>query len=238
MLNELDTPRIAVLCSRRAPGIEELLHHPSRNRLYEVACVVTTEEAFSDRELIEAAGVPLLVHPLRRFHLDRDATVRDMAVRREYDAATAQVLLQLGVNMVVLLGYLYILTDRMLEPFEDAIINVHDSDLTLKNRDGSRRFVGLHSTRDAIVSGAAETRSTVHLVNREVDGGPVVLLSEGFPVAPFVHEAVAAEASDVVKAYAYAQREWMMRKSWGTLVVRAIEHFSASVFCEAQVVAR
>lgn len=227
MLNGLENLRIAVLCSRRAPGLQTLLHHPNRDRLYDLACVVTTEESFGERMQIETAGVPVIAHPLRRFHQVRNAPLRDLAARREYDDATAEILDRLGVNLVVLLGYLYILTEPMLRRFDGRIVNIHDADLTLRRPDGSRRFVGLHSTRDAIIAGATETRSSVHFVEREVDGGPVLLLGDPYPVAPFAHAAVAAGAVDVVKAYAYAHREWMMRSSWGELLIRSLEHLAA-----------
>jgi folate-dependent phosphoribosylglycinamide formyltransferase PurN len=229
MLNQLESLRIAVLCSRRAPGLGMLLHHPQRDRMYEVVCVVTSEEEFPERGLVEAAGVPLLVHPLRSYHQSRGASIRDMSVRRGYDDATAQALLRLGVNAVVLLGWLYIVTDPMLSAFDGRLINVHDSDLTVVRADGGRRFVGLHSTRDAIIAGATETRSTVHFVNREVDAGPVLLRSEAFPVAPFALDAVAAGAIDIVKAYSYAHREWMMRTAWGPLVVHSLEHLASAM---------
>jgi folate-dependent phosphoribosylglycinamide formyltransferase PurN len=227
MLNALENLRIGVLCSHRAPALDTLLHHPNRGRLYDIACVITSEESFNERLPIEAAGVPVLSNPIRRYHHDHDAPMRDLAARRGYDESTAEVFDRLGVNTVVLLSYLYIVTEPMLQRFDGRMLNIHDADLTLRRPDGSRRFVGLHSTRDAIVAGASETRSSVHFVEREVDAGPVLLVSDPFPVAPFVHDAVSAGAFDVVKAYAYAHREWMIRSSWGGLLVRSLEHLAS-----------
>ncbi len=227
MLNLFETPRVAVLCSRRAPGLDVLLHHPHRRSLYDIACVVTTDPDFADRERVEAAGVPVLVHPIHIFHGERQASIRDLSVRREYDAVTAESLKHLGVNTVLMLSYLYILTDPMLDRFRDHIFNIHDSDLTIQRADGRRKYIGLHSTRDAIIAGESETRSTVHLVNTEIDGGPIVLRSDPLPVAPFVHDALAAGAADIVKAYAYAHREWMLRSMWGALAVRTLEQMCA-----------
>jgi hypothetical protein len=80
----------------------------------------------------------------------------------------------------------------------------------------------LHATRDAIYAGERETRSSVNLATPQLDGGPVLSRSEAFPVAPFVHEAVARGEHDIVRAYAYAQREWMMRSTWGALALEAV----------------
>jgi folate-dependent phosphoribosylglycinamide formyltransferase PurN len=185
--------RVAVLCSRRAPGIEALLPH--------VTCVIATHE-----KATLPPGVPVMHHPIRAYE-----------DRRTYDAMTAHVLRELGVDVVLCLGYIFVLTDVMLNAFPNRIFNIHDSDLTLRRDDGERRYVGLRSTRDAILAGEPETRSTLHLVTEKLDGGPILALSRAYPVAPFVHEAAAAGHMDIVKAYAYAQREWMMRDSWGKL---------------------
>lgn len=145
--------------------------------------------------------------------LERQAPRR--AERAPFDAETAAMFHRFHVDAVVCLGYLYVITEPLLAAFPDRILNVHDSDLP--------RYPGLHATRDAIYAGERETRSSVHLVTPQLDGGPVLARSEAFPVAPFVHEAVARGEHDIVRAYAYAQREWMMRSTWGALAADALE---------------
>ena len=103
--------------------------------------------------------------------------------------------------------------------FPDRILNVHD---------GGSEYPGLHSTRDAIIAGARETHSIVHLVTPDLDAEPIVVRSKAFPVAPFAREAALAGERDIVRAYAYAHREWMMRSAWGDLVVRALEQVAAA----------
>jgi folate-dependent phosphoribosylglycinamide formyltransferase PurN len=203
MLNR--TPKLAVLCSKRAPGIEPLLPH--------LTCVITTHENASI-----PAGVPVIHHPIRAYD-----------DRRTYDALSAYVLRELGVDTILCLGYIYVLTDVMLSAFPNRIFNIHDSDLTIKHPDGERKYTGLRSTRDAIVAGERETRSTLHLVTDKLDGGPILALSRPYPVAPFVHEAAAAGHTDIVKAYAYAQREWMMRDCWGKLALSVVGGWQLAV---------
>lgn len=132
--------------------------------------------------------------------------------RKAFDAETAAMLR--GCDVVVLLGYLFIITESLLAAFPDRIFNVHDSDLPL--------YPGLHATRDAIYAGERETRSSVHIVTTDLDAGPVIARSEAFPVAPFIHDAVVAGEHDIVRAYAYAHREWMMRRTWGALAAEAV----------------
>jgi folate-dependent phosphoribosylglycinamide formyltransferase PurN len=210
MLNDL--LHVGVLCSKHAPGLDALLRHPLRGSFYEVKCVVTSEANFCE------CAVPVLAHPIRQLYDENRAPLHDKRVRRFYDGETALILRRFGVDTVLLLGYLYVITEPLLSAFPDRILNVHD---------GSPNYPGLHATRDAILAGEPETRSVVHIVTKELDSGPVVARSAAFPVAPFVREAVAAGESDIVRAYAYAHREWMMRSSWGDLVVRTLECVAA-----------
>jgi len=142
--------------------------------------------------------------------------------RRSFDIQTSVMLARYDVDAVMLLGYIYIITEPLLAAFPDRILNVHDSDLTLRNDDGSPRYPGLHATRDAIYGGERETRSCVHIVTPELDAGPVVARSNAFPVAPFVRVAASRGEHDIVRAYAYAQREWMMRSTWGALAFEGL----------------
>jgi folate-dependent phosphoribosylglycinamide formyltransferase PurN len=155
-----------------------------------------------------------------------DRRPRLARARKEFDAETLSMLREFDVDAVVLLGYLFVITEPLLAAFPDRILNIHDADLTLRNADGSPRYPGLHATRDAIFAGERETRSSVHLVTPQLDGGPVIVRSKAFPVAPFIHEAVARGEDDIVRAYAYAQREWMMRSSWGELAAEGVSMLS------------
>jgi folate-dependent phosphoribosylglycinamide formyltransferase PurN len=145
---------------------------------------------------------------------------------RPDDAVTHDLFLAAGVDVVLLLGYRYIVRDPLLSAF--PILNIHDSDLRITRPDGERRYIGLHSTRDAILAGEKETRSTLHVVTEKLDGGPIVSVSRAYPVAPFVHEAAIAGHIDIVKAYAYAQREWMMRDAWGEMLIAALARAEAA----------
>lgn len=227
MLNAFEDLRIGVLCSKRAPGLDALLRHPLRGSLYDIACVITTEPFLSETNGIEASGVPVMSHPMLQ---------KKLVYRPQYDDVTAETLARLDVNLVVLLGYIYIVTYPLLGKFSDRVVNIHDSDLTLRKADGSRRYVGLHSTRDAIIAGEKQTRSTVHLVTQEIDAGPILAMSEPYPVAPFAREASVEGHVDIVRAYSYAHREWMMRDSWGPLLIRTIENLACGAVIEEAMV--
>jgi phosphoribosylglycinamide formyltransferase-1 len=228
-----ETLNVAVLTSRRAPGLEGLLRHPMRGRLFNVTVLITSELSFPQTRVAERADVPVLVHPLRTYCDDRKVSIRDRAERRDYDAATADMLTFLGIDTVLLLGYTYVLTEPMLCRFPRRILNIHDSDLTICRPDGTRRYTGLRSTREAIVAGEHYTRSTAHLVTAELDGGPIITMSEPYSVPRIALAAAERGDMSVIKPCAWMHRQAMMN-DWGELAVRALEYLSAGALVEEE----
>ena len=216
--------RVGVLTSARAPGLERLLERSSGSGApYRIAGVVASDPQSSALPAARAADVPAAVHDPEDFCRRRGTEVGDREARRAFDRQLALRLRSLGAEAVVMCGYLWIATDVLLGAFPDRVFNIHDADLTLRDGDGVPLYRGLRSTRDAVFAGEPETRSTVHLATERVDVGPPLLLSRPFPVHPMVEDARAWRARDLLKAYAYAQREWMMEACWGTLLDRALE---------------
>lgn len=222
------TLKVGVLTSKRAPGLEQLLHHPQRNKLFEIAGVISTEPSFALAESLERGGVPVLLHPLRRFCDDYGVSVRNCVARWAYDRQTANILRLLNVDTVLLLGYLYLLTEPILKEFPGRILNIHDSDLSIRRPDGERCYVGLHSTRDAILAGERVTRSTVHIVTHRLDAGPMVVMSEGYPVPVAATNAALFGDLESVKKHAWTQRQTMMN-DWGTLAAQGLECIASGV---------
>jgi folate-dependent phosphoribosylglycinamide formyltransferase PurN len=207
--------RVAIVCSRRAPGLREFLDLGSPQT---IATVLTSDPECSERERLANAGVPLLVHDLAAFYRERGRPRTDLAVRSEYDRATVKQLAPLRPDLIVLCGCLHILTEPVLAAYPERVVNIHDSDLP--------RYPGLHAVRDAVLAGERETRSTVHLATAAVDRGPALLRSWAFPTHPMIDQARAWGATDVLHAYAYAHREWMMRAAWGYLLAEAVTLFA------------
>jgi phosphoribosylglycinamide formyltransferase-1 len=99
--------------------------------------------------------------------------LRDYASRGERDSAMANWLQQRDVEVVVLAGYMHILTPQFLARFPERVINVHPSLLP--------DFPGAHAVADQLAAGVRESGATVHLVDEGVDSGPI-LLQERIPV--------------------------------------------------------
>ena len=95
--------------------------------------------------------------------------------RAERDLVMATWLEEHGVELVVLAGYMQLLTKAFLIRFPDRIVNVHPSLLPA--------FPGAHAIRDAIAAGADPTGVTVHYVDDGLDTGPV-LAQEPVPLEP------------------------------------------------------
>jgi folate-dependent phosphoribosylglycinamide formyltransferase PurN len=195
---------------------------PNRGRLYDVVCLFATDDACADMPVAAAHGIPVLYHPILDFCRSRGLRLTDPMGRAAYDRETVERLVPFGVDLIVLSSYLYILSRPMLTAFRHRIINVHHSDLTQRDRDGGPQWPGLRAVRDAIVAGTHYTRATVHLVTEQLDGGPPFLRSWPFPVSPLAADALKHGDMDVVRAYAWAHQEWMIRATWGPLLAQAI----------------
>ncbi len=95
--------------------------------------------------------------------------------REERDRAMARWLTEQGVEIVVLAGYMHLLTEPFLDAFPERIVNVHPSLLP--------EFPGAHAVADQLAAGVGESGASVHLVDEGVDTGRV-LAQERVPVLP------------------------------------------------------
>ena len=216
--------RVAVLCSQRAPGLVHLLNADARRGSeFEVVCCLTSNDTFAEEVRVERRGVRCVAHPIRDFCRARNARLQDLRARVDYDAMTLQLLAPYRPDILILAGYLLLLTEPVLQTFEGRILNVHHSDLAQRDASGGPRYPGLRAVRDALVAGERETRATVHVVTPRLDDGPVVLRSWPFAVPEIARRASGNRAPDALRAYAWAHQEWMLRTAWGPLLSRAIE---------------
>lgn len=213
---------MAVVTSARAPGLVTLLS-AGDDDAYQLVGVVASDPCSTALPLARDAGLPCTVHDVGAFYAARGKRRSDMAVRAEYDRELARILGRFSPDVVALCGYLHILTEPVLTAHRDCLLNVHDSDLSIRDEAGRPRYRGLHATLDAIKAGERETRSTVHVVRAAVDAGPALFVSRPFPVYRELVDAARQDgATDILKAYAFAQREWMMRSAWGPMLHAAL----------------
>jgi Formyl transferase len=129
--------------------------------------------------------------------------------------------------VILLDGYLYLVTKPLLNAFPHRILNLHFSDLTLRHDDGTPRFPGIRAVRDALSAGCQETRATVHLVNEFPDDGAPVVVSWPFAVSPPAHDLRAIGASSSFGGYVHAHQQWMMQAASGPLMAAALRLVSS-----------
>lgn len=100
----------------------------------------------------------------------RALSPRDFADRPGYDAALAALVASFEPQLVVLAGFMRILSPNFIAAFADRILNIHPSLLPL--------YRGLHTHRRALKAGDRLHGASVHFVTEELDGGPVVIQAQ------------------------------------------------------------
>ncbi|HSC72981.1 MAG TPA: phosphoribosylglycinamide formyltransferase [Gaiellaceae bacterium] len=120
-----------------------------------IAAVASNRPGVRALERAQAAGIPARVFELERYadRASRDRELADWLVLR-------------GVELVVLAGYMHLLTTPFLDRFPDRIVNVHPSLLP--------DFPGAHAIDDALAAGVDTTGVTVHFVDEGLDTGTVI----------------------------------------------------------------
>jgi phosphoribosylglycinamide formyltransferase-1 len=221
--SEFRPPRIAVMTSHSAAGIEGLLADGHRGTLYHLVAVIGSDTSIVEQEIIDAAGVPTILRPLQHYFDERHLPIRRLHEREDYDAETADILRRLEIDYVILIGYHYIITEPLLAAFPQRIVALHDGDLTIRDEDGHRKYTGLHAVRDAILDGVEETRCSAYIVTREVGGGPLFLISGSYPLAAMATDARQWGSSELLTRYADIHRAWMQRSGWRSMLVRIME---------------
>jgi len=141
---------IGVLASGEGTNLQALI-----DRGLPIAAVASNRSGVRALERATAAGIPAGVFELEGYE--------DRATR---DEAMADWLEEHGVRLVVLAGYMHLLTTGFLARFPERIVNVHPSLLP--------EFPGVRPIEDALAAGVETTGVTVHLVDEGVDTGPIL----------------------------------------------------------------
>lgn len=224
---EADRPlRVVVFFSGGASGFRYLREHdPGYGDAYQIVGGFTDDPDAAGIEAFRAADVPVVVRDVRAFYDERDADLGDLGIRETFDEGTADRIAEFEPDLVLLSGYMWILTDPVVEAY--PVVNVHPADLTI-TEDDERVYVGADPVFDAIADGREATRSSVHLVTTEVDAGPLLVLSKPFPVhRELVDSLQAFERETALRAYADAHQEWMKWEGDGPALAKALALLSA-----------
>jgi phosphoribosylglycinamide formyltransferase-1 len=163
----MHTPRLGILGSTRGTNLLTLINAIQTNRLQASIPIVISNK--SDALILERA---------RSHHLNAQFVDPTGLSRTDYDKKLSTLLQAAQVDLVVLIGYMRILSPEFVSTWQDKIINVHPSLLP--------QFAGgmdAHVHQAVLDAGVKETGCTVHRVTAEVDAGPI-LIQEKCAVLP------------------------------------------------------
>ena len=156
---------IVILISGRGSNMEAIVRAqqaeawPAR-----IAAVISNKPDAKGLAFAHANGIPTAVVPNKEF-----------PTREAFDAALQATIDRFEPDLVVLAGFMRILTAPFVEHYAGRMLNIHPSLLPL--------FPGLHTHRQALDAGVEEHGATVHFVTAELDHGPAVIQAR-IPVLP------------------------------------------------------
>jgi phosphoribosylglycinamide formyltransferase-1 len=156
---------IVILISGRGSNMEAVVRAaqaegwPAR-----IAAVISNKPDAGGLAFAQSRGIPTAV-----------VSNKEFATRGEFDARLQEVIDTFRPDLVVLAGFMRILTAPFVEHYAGRMLNIHPSLLPL--------FPGLHTHQQALDAGMTEHGATVHFVTAELDHGPSVLQAR-IPVLP------------------------------------------------------
>jgi len=154
-----DPVRLAVLVSGGGSGLAALLRYQRTPRCHRTTLVIADNTDAGGLQHGRDAGVTSVGVPLpMEVEKSERRVVHERLVNAELEAA--------DVELVVLSGYMRILTPWFVRRWKGRLINIHPSLLP--------DFPGAHAHRDALAAGVSITGCTVHLVDEGVDSGPIL----------------------------------------------------------------
>lgn len=152
--------RTGVLISGRGSNMTALVD-AARDPAFpaEIVCVVSNKADAKGLDFAAANGIAAKVIDHKAF-----------ATREEFEAALDAYLRSMNVEIVVLAGFMRVLTASFIAGWEGRMLNIHPSLLPA--------YKGLHTHERALADGATKHGCTVHLVTPELDAGPILLQAE------------------------------------------------------------
>ena len=158
-----DPVRLAVLISGGGSGLAALLRYQRTPRCHRTTLVITDKTDAGGLQHGRDAGVRSVGVPLpMEVEKSKRRVAHERLVNAELEAA--------DVELVVLSGYMRILTPWFVRRWKGRLVNIHPSLLP--------DFPGAHAHRDALAAGVSVTGCTVHLVDEGVDSGPILAQRE------------------------------------------------------------
>ncbi len=156
--------KLAILISGSGSNLQAFIDACASGALpASIALVLSNKPGAGGLERAEAAGIPTLTIDHRNFDS-----------REAFDQAMLDALAPVAPDLVILAGFMRILTPAFIAAFRGRLLNIHPSLLP--------KYPGLNTHQRALDAGDTEVGATVHFVTEELDGGPPLLFAR-VPVA-------------------------------------------------------
>jgi phosphoribosylglycinamide formyltransferase-1 len=155
--------RIAVLVSGSGTNLQAIIDAEERGEISsgKVSLVISDRDKTKALERAEKAGIETIVVDRNSFNDSSYFAKKLVSILREKE-----------IGLVVLAGFMSILTEEITDAYRMKIINIHPS---LIPSFCGKGYYGLKVHREALKYGVKITGATVHFVTEEVDGGPIIL---------------------------------------------------------------
>ena len=155
--------KIAVLVSGGGTNLQALIDAQHAGQIVngEIVAVISSDPTAYALQRAANAGIPGYV-----------VARKDYPSNQAMTAALVEKLQSLNVDLVVLAGFMTILTEEMVQAYPNAIINIHPALIPSFCGPGC---YGLHVHEKALAYGVKLSGATVHFVSEECDGGPIIL---------------------------------------------------------------
>ncbi|MBQ9269736.1 MAG: phosphoribosylglycinamide formyltransferase [Oscillospiraceae bacterium] len=182
--------KIAVLVSGGGTNLQALIDAQHRGEIPggEITAVIASKPGVYALERAKQAGIPGYV-----------VARSDYASARAMTVALVEKLRALEIDLVVLAGFMTIITEEMVSAYPNAILNVHPALIPSFCGQG---YYGLHVHEKALEYGVKVSGATVHFVSEECDGGPIVLQK-----AVYVEE---GDTPEILQKRIMEQAEWVI----------------------------
>ena len=177
---------IAVLVSGGGTNLQALIDSDIQGG--KITAVISSNPEAYALERAKKAGIPGYV--VRR---------KDYPTNQAMTVALVETLKSLNIDLVVLAGFMTILTEEMVKAYPNAIINVHPALIPSFCGEG---FYGLHVHEAALAYGVKLSGATVHFVSEECDGGPIIA-QKAVPVLP-------GDTPEVLQKRIMQEAEWIL----------------------------
>ena len=155
--------RIAVLVSGGGTNLQALIDAQGRGEIVngEISIVISSAPEVYALERAKNAGIPSCVLDRKKYPSSQAMTV-----------ALVDKLKSLSIDVVVMAGFMTIVTKELFKVYDNAVINIHPA--LIPSFCGKGAY-GLHVHEQALAYGVKVSGATVHFVNEECDGGPIIL---------------------------------------------------------------